>query len=75
MALVNINIGRKALQRLIAVLGRIADALDRAYPIPVESGKGEPREDNLTIVTDDTLWEQEQEAEREKQQGLPETAA
>ena len=74
MALVNISIGRKVLQRLIAVLTRIADALDRAYPIPVKLGI-EPREaDGLTIITDETLWEQEQKADRERQLGLPETA-
>lgn len=71
MALISINIGRRAFRRLVAVLERISDALDRAYPIPVHS-KGKPLEaEDMIQVTDETLWEQEQAEELKRQQGLP----
>lgn len=74
MALFSIPLSRKLFVRLVRATERIASALERAYPIPVEYEKRPPLEpEDITVITDENLWEQEQEEERKKQQGLPET--
>lgn len=66
MSLITINAN---LDKLTLVLERIANALDRAYPdIPLPTHPSAPYgPDSLITVTDEQLWEQEQETERLKQ--------
>lgn len=72
MSLIDFNIDPKLFLRFVGIAERIANALDRAYPIPVQSeATRKPLKPEDAIVnTDESLWELEQEEERKRQQGL-----
>jgi len=55
--------------RIADAFERIADALDRAFPSPTPSKKGEPTE--FFAPTEEELWEQEQEELRRRANGEP----
>jgi hypothetical protein len=58
--------------KLVAVLGRIADGLDRAYPKPKSAVSGKPAgPENLTEYDAEAEWRREQE--EEARQMVPET--
>lgn len=47
---------------IVRQLSRIADALERAFPLPLDSPKIEPAtEDDMIVISDAKLWEKEQE--------------
>lgn len=74
MALFTINLSRRFLVRLVKAVERIAAALERAYPVPVEYPKRPPLEsDDMTVISDEQQWELEQEEEGRSRQGLAET--
>lgn len=60
MAFIEIHADPNLLRDLVAVLTRIAEALDRAYPV----GRSQPKRgsigpEHLIRTTDDQLWEQQ----------------
>jgi len=67
MPLIQIN---AEFSRLVAVLGRIADALDRAYP-PRRKPLSEEPSGELISVTNEELLEWEEEELRQRSQGEP----
>jgi len=68
VSIVEINADFKS---LVSVLQRIADALERAYPVPTIPLTGKPAgPENVTVFDLDAAWDAEQEEERKRSQGL-----
>ncbi len=70
MALIELKADFKS---LLAVLTRIADALDRAIPFVVlpPSPPKPAGPESYHVVTNEELWDAEQEEERRQMEGLP----
>lgn len=61
------------LKPLVAVLTRIADALDRQWPVKKEFQRGKMLvEEDIQAISDEDLWKREIEDQQKK--GLVETA-
>lgn len=50
-------------------LRRIAEALERAYPLPEHPTVQPISEDDLILITDESLWLKEQEEEAKRESG------
>jgi hypothetical protein len=71
MSLIEIKAEPELLKRLLGVLNRIADALDRAYPEPQITRQAKPYgPEALTTFSPEHEWEIEQEEERQREQEL-----
>lgn len=57
MALIEIHADPHLLRDLVNVLGRIADALERAYPAYSRQKRASIGPDSLIRTTDEQLWE------------------
>ena len=51
-------------QALLKELKRIADALDRIKPLPIERRPQQVTENDLTVLNEEELWEKEIEEEQ-----------
>ncbi|HXP82589.1 MAG TPA: hypothetical protein VN976_22005 [Verrucomicrobiae bacterium] len=70
MSLITLQIEPKLLLRLLAVLERIASALEREYP-DVAVRRGPPAGvENLTVFDPEKEFDLEQEEERQREAGL-----
>jgi hypothetical protein len=70
MSLIEIKAEPELLKKLLSVLNRIADALDRAYPEQqiIQSKPYGP--EALMTFDPEKEWELEEEEERQREQGL-----
>lgn len=71
MALIHVEVSKELAASILHQLDRIANALDRLAPLISQARSTSPPEPGkLHTITNESLWQLEQEKERLREQGL-----